>query len=319
MYGTDSLCVGRGENAMHWRAVGYLRLSREDEQAGESVSISGPRALLEQWAHGRRDVELLGFYTDDGVSGATFERPGFACMIADARRGSFDTIVVKDLSRFGRSYLDCGNWIERELPQLGIRLYSIADGFDSAQALDQNTAILLPVKNLINEMHVIATSDKVRQSLSVKRERGDFVGNYAPYGYRKRADDKHLLEVDEPAASVVRDIFAWRQLGQSANQIARRLNSQNVPCPSVYRSQQGGAYKTPFAGKHPLWHAKTVLRILRDESYTGTVVQGKTQRPNWRLRANMPVPRSKWCRTHNAHAPIVDKDLFERVARLLET
>lgn len=305
-------------NAATWHAVGYVRLSREDEASGESVSIASQRILIEDWAISRGNVELLRFYIDDGYSGATFNRPGFEAMMEDARKQQFDTIVVKDLSRFGRSYLDCGNWIERDLPQLGIRLYSIGDNFDSMENYDMNTALLLPMKNLINEMHVAATSEKVRASLSAKRERGEYVANWAPYGYTKDVYDKHRLVVDHAAAEVVRKVFTWRTEGLSASAIARILNLRGVPCPSQHKQESGCAYTTSFSSNKPRWHAKTVLRILRDETYTGVLVQGKTTRLNWRLRRPLPVPFESWHRTAAAHEPIIETSLYEQVQELLQ-
>lgn len=300
-----------------WKAVGYVRLSREDEAAGESGSIANQRIQIEEWAAARGNVQLLSFYADDGYSGARFDRPAFERMMDDAKLHRFDTIVVKDLSRFGRSYLDCGNLIERELPRLGIRLYSIGDNFDSMERFDLNTALLLPMKNLINEMHVATTSEKVRASLTAKRQRGEFVGNWAPYGYAKDRLDKHRLVVDEEAARVVRMVFAWRLEGWSSAAIARALNKLCIPCPSQHRNCSGQAYSTCFAGENPQWHAKTVLRILRDETYTGTLVQGKTRRPNWRLRTALPVPQEDWHRTPNAHEAIVDSTSFAQVQDLI--
>ena len=300
-----------------WRAVGYVRLSREDEALGESASIASQKMLIEDWAAAQGNVQIVGFYTDDGYSGATFRRPGFEQMMEDARMRRFDTIVVKDLSRFGRSYLDCGNLIERELPQLGVRLFSIGDDFDSMEHYDLNTALLLPIKNLMNEMHVATTSEKVRASLTTKRQRGEYVANWAPYGYTKDPADRHRLVVDSEAANVVRNIFEMKVQGWAAAAIARKLNDMGVPCPSQYRQASGQAYATSFAGDNPRWHAKTVLRILRDETYIGTLVQGKTHRPSWRIRTDLPVPREAWTRTPYAHETIVDAQTFEQVRRLV--
>ncbi|MBQ9042803.1 MAG: recombinase family protein [Eggerthellaceae bacterium] len=318
MHATISTTTTSSTEQGTWRAASYTRLSREDQMAGESNSIASQRKLIDDWAAERSGVQIVARYSDDGWSGATFDRPGFQQMIADAQAGRFDTIVVKDLSRFGRSYLDCGSWIERELPRLGVRLYSIADDFDSMQSWDYNMALLLPIKNLMNEMLVITTSEKVRTSLAAKRRRGEFVSNFAPYGYVKDPADPHRLRIDPEAADVVRRIFDWRLEGRSAREIARMLNARGIPCPTLYRQAHGSSYQNCFCGEESVrWHAKTVLRILRNEVYTGALAQGKTRRPNWRLHMGMPVPRDQWQRTERAHEAVVSRDDFEAVAQLL--
>ncbi|MBQ9057836.1 MAG: recombinase family protein [Atopobiaceae bacterium] len=300
-----------------WKAVGYVRLSREDEMGAESGSIQSQKHLIEDWAAQHSYVELLGFFADDGYSGSTFDRPGFEQMMELAKSGEINTIIVKDLSRFGRSYLDCGVLIERELPRLGVRLFSIADSFDSMEDYDQNMAILLPVKNLMNEMHVMVTSEKVRTSLAAKRERGECVANWAPYGYKKNPANKHQLIVDEEASAVVRCIFSWRLEGKSASEIARILNKREVASPAAYRQAHGQAYASSFIGDAPRWHAKTVLRILRNEVYTGTLVQGKTQRSSWRSRVTRHLSPELWHRSHGMHEPLVDSQVFWKVSELI--
>ena len=301
-----------------WRAASYARLSRDDGNDGYSESIVGQQKLIEKWVASRPDVHLVASYADDGYSGATFERPGFIQMIEDARAGMFDTIIVKDLSRFGRSYLDCGTWIERELPKLGVRLYSISDDFDSMKEWDYDMAILFPFKNLVNEMQVITTSQKVRASLEAKRQRGEFVRNFAPYGYVKDPNDKHKLVVDADAAAVVVRIFSDFISGKAASQIARELNDEGVEPPSAHRKRLGQNYHTNFNSKKvPQWHAQTVLRILRDETYTGLLAQGKTRKTSWRMKQSISVPPEQWARTPDAHEPLVSEVDFAAVQEKL--
>lgn len=301
-----------------WRAANYARLSRDDGCDGYSESIIGQQKIIEKWAASRPDVQLVASYTDDGYSGATFERPGFLQMIEDARAGMFNTIIVKDLSRFCRSYLDCGTWIERKLPKLGVRLYSISDDFDSMREWDYDMAILFPFKNLVNEMQVITTSQKVRASLEAKRQRGEFVRNFAPYGYVKDPQDKHKLVVDAEAAVVVVRIFADFIGGKPASRIARELNDEGIDPPSVHRKRLGQNNRTNFdSAKPPQWHAQTVLRILRDDVYTGLLVQGKTRKASWRAKQYMSVPPEQWARTPDAHEPLVSKAGFAAVQEKL--
>jgi len=311
--------MGSTTNGNDWKVASYVRLSREDGVNGESNSISSQRKIIEDWAREQPNVALVAEYVDDGYSGATFDRPGFKRMIADARNGRFNTIVVKDLSRFGRSYLDCGSWIERELPRMGIRLFSISDNFDSMTRWDYNMSLLLPMKNLMNEMQVITTSEKVRTSLSAKRARGEFVANFAPYGYEKDPFDRHRLVPDPLAADVVRRVFSLFLGGESASCIARRLNSESIPSPAKYRAMNGSRYRTCFSGqKESSWHASSVLRILRNETYTGTLIQGKTCCANWRTHVYTPVQPDEWQKIDGSHEAIVSKTEFLDAQALLD-
>lgn len=316
--GTTGSKAMEGAEARGWQAASYVRLSHEDGIGNESNSIASQRIIIEEWAARRDDVVIVAHYVDDGYSGANFDRPGFRKMIEDAKSGAFNTIVVKDLSRFGRSYLDCGSWIERDLPRLGVRLYSITDDFDSMSIWDYNMALLLPVKNLMNEMQVMMTSEKVRTSLAARRERGECVANFAPYGYTKDPADRHKLIVDDAAAEIVRRIFDLALSGKSATAIAKILNEGEVPSPAAHKALQGLAYQTNFCSSEaaPQWHARTVTRILCDETYTGTLVQGKTRRPSWRLRKGISVPPSEWMRTYKAHEAIVDDETFVSAGNL---
>jgi len=311
--------MGSTTNDSDWRVASYVRLSREDGMNGESNSISSQRKIIEDWAREQSNVALVAEYVDDGYSGATFDRPGFNRMIADARNGKFNTIVVKDLSRFGRSYLDCGSWIERELPRMGIRLFSVSDDFDSMTRWDYNMSLLLPMKNLINEMQVITTSEKVRTSLSAKRARGECVANFAPYGYEKNPFDRHRLVPDPLAADVVRRVFSLFLGGESASCIARRLNSEGIPSPAKYRAVNGSRYRTCFSGKKEgAWHASSVLRILRNETYTGALIQGKTRRISWRTHVDAPVQPDMWQKVDGVHEAIVSKREFLDAQELLD-
>ena len=181
-------------------------------------------------------------------------------------------------------------------------------------------ALLLPMKNLMNEMMVINTSQKVRASLAAKRARGEYVANFAPFGYAKDPCDRHRLVVDPPAAVVVRRIFRMRAEGKSVTEIARTLNTEGVASPAAYRATvKAGGHMTVSeqdAGRRSLWYAKSVQRILDNEAYTGSLVQGKTRRISWRMRTNLPVPAEERIRHAHTHEPLITRDLFDLVTQI---
>lgn len=316
---TSSNATGReaGQGVRPWRAVAYARLSRDDGGEGVSGSIENQLEIIGEFSRSR-GIELVGSYIDDGVSGTTFERPAFKRMIADAERGAFDTIIVKDQSRFGRNYLEMGRWVDLRLPQMGVRLYAIADDFDSMKPRDYGTAIMFPMKNIVGELYAATTSEKTKESLAVRRRQGICVASFAPYGYVKDPEDRGRLLVDDEAARVVRDIFRWRIEGMGAAAIAARLTDQQVPTPLALKRSRGSAQPCPFGSGRATarWSARQVIRILVNEVYLGDLVQGKSCRSSWRSRRRVRRPPEEWERALGAHEAIVDRRSFEVVAAL---
>ncbi len=239
-------------------------------------------------------------------------------MMEEVRAGKINCIVVKDLSRFGRNYLDAGEYIERIFPRLGVRFIAINDNYDSENKSGEMDALLIPFKNLINEAYCRDISVKIRSQLAVKRKRGDFVGSFAVYGYRKDPKNKNRLAVDAFAAEVVRDIFRQKLAGVSAGDIADGLNEEGVLPPMAYKKSLGLNYATPFrGGGSPSWNASAVLRILKNPVYTGTLVQGKSASPGWRVKGRMEKPRGEWDIAEGAHEAIIDKETFAVVQKVL--
>ena len=201
---------------------------------------------------------------DDGFSGSSFERPAFRKMMDSVRAGEIDCIVVKDLSRFGRNYLDAGEYIEKIFPFFGVRFIAVNDYYDSLDNAASD-GLIVPFKNLINEAYCRDSSVKIRSCLDVKRRRGDFTGAFAVYGYLKDPQNKNHLVVDTFAADVVRDIYQWKLEGVSAADIAGRLNADGILAPMDYKRQQGLRFATPFRIRsHSPWSATAVLRILKN-------------------------------------------------------
>lgn len=245
------------------RAAAYLRLSIEDGDKAESNSIGNQRELIRDFAAERPGLYLVEEYADDGYTGTNFERPGFKRMMEDIKSGKINCIIVKDLSRFGRNYIEMGKYLEQIFPMMGIRFIAINDNYDNANTESSDSdSIVVPFKNLLNDSYCRDISIKVRSQLDMKRRKGEFIGGYAIYGYCKDKRNKNRLVVDEYAADIVRSIYRRKLEGMSAQAIAEQLNSENVLAPSEYKRLCGLNYHSGFkAGTHAKWQAIQVLRM----------------------------------------------------------
>ena len=307
-----------------YRTAMYLRLSKGDldvdgMEKSESNSITNQRMIVENFLKKNPDLRLVDSYIDDGYTGTNFDRPEMKRMMADVDAGKIDCIVVKDLSRFGRERIETGTYIAKTFKAKGIRFIAINDHYDTLTADGSETHIVMPIKALTNDNFSRDISTKVRSSQSIKREKGEYIGAFAPYGYKKSADNKNLLIPDDYAAGIVRDIFSKKLAGMSANAIAIELNASGILSPSEYKRQQGQRYSTSFrGGKKSLWSAQTVIRILKDEVYTGTLVQGKRVRVSYKVRKEIQVPREDWIRRENTHKAIVKQTDFDAVQILMD-
>ena len=307
-----------------YRAAEYLRLSKEDlkgkgaSSKSESNSISSQRALIEGHVSKCPDIEIVKEYVDDVVSGTSFDRPNFREMMKAVDRGEINCIIVKDLSRFGREYIDAGQLIEKYFPQKGIRFIAINDGFDSLTSKNPSDNLIIPFKNLINDSYSRDISVKVRSNLDVKRKRGEFIANFAVYGYMKDSQNKNALVIDEPAAQVVRDIFNGVIEGLSPAAIAKRLNDTGVLSPIAYKKANGSNYCTSFRTKRKaLWSNVAVLRILTNEVYCGVLIQGRRTTVNYKVKKVIVKPEEEWCRIEGTHEPIIERRKFDLVQEIL--
>lgn len=224
----------------------YMRLSVEDNDKLESDSIKNQRELLRTYAESHPELEVVDEYVDDGYTGTNFDRPAFSRIMQDCEAGRINCIVVKDLSRLGRNFIGMGKLMERVFPQKGIRLIAINDNYDNAKENSVADDVVVPFKNLLNDSYSRDISTKIRSQLALKCRRGEFIGNYAPYGYQKDERNHNHLVVDDYAASVVRDIFQWRMDGMSAQRIADKLNLTGVLSPSEYKRLVAGTYRSGF-------------------------------------------------------------------------
>ena len=302
-----------------WNATLYLRLSRDDGDKEESGSITGQRELLRDYISQHPELREYAIRIDDGFSGSTFERPGFQKMIEDVKAGRTDCIVVKDLSRFGRNYLDAGEYIEKIFPFLGVRFIAVNDNYDSLGEKKSSDDLIIPFKNLINEAYCRDISMKIRSQLEIKRKNGQFLGSFAAFGYLKDEQDKNKLVVDQYAADIVRDIFKWKLEGISPQDIADALNKLGVLSPMEYKRSLGMKYTTSFkTSAKAAWSAGTVIRILKNPIYTGVLIQGKETTPSYKVHKRIAKDKSEWTVIENSHEAIISGIDFDSVQKVLK-
>ncbi len=302
----------------------YLRLSRDDmtENAGiafgrqESNSISSQRELVRSFVRSRKDMKIYDTYVDDGYSGANFDRPGFRKMMEDVLAGKVDCIVVKDLSRFGRDYIEAGRLIQKTFPAFNVRFIAVTDHYDSLTADYHETSLVLPVKNFVNDSYCRDISAKVRSHQRIKREKGEFIGAFAVYGYCK--GERNKLVPDAYAARIVRAVFDWKLEGMSCGAIAARLRQQGILSPMEYKKSKGERFSTGFTpAVKEGWSSVAVKRILTNEIYTGTMVQGRREKISYKLDKCRDKPREEWNRVEGTHEAVVTKEEFDSVQKFL--
>lgn len=300
----------------------YLRLSRDDEDIDgsktESNSISSQRDMIRGFIRKQDDMEIYDIYVDDGYSGANFDRPEFKRMMKDIEAGNVDCVIVKDLSRLGRDYIEAGRLIQKTFPAFSVRFIALTDHFDSLTADYNETSLVVPVKNFVNDSYSRDISGKVRSHQKIKRENGDFIGAFAVYGYKKCEDNRNQLVPDDYAADIVRKIFAWKIEGYSNLAIANRLDALGILSPMEYKKMQGEKFQTGFVtGVKAKWSAVAVKRILSNENYIGTLVQGKEEKVNYKVKKSVKKPEEEWTKVQDAQEAIVSKEDFEIVQDLL--
>lgn len=287
----------------------YMRLSRDDEKAGESTSIEHQRIILQKFV-AERGGTIVDEYIDDGWSGTSFDRPAVKRMLEDAQTGKINTVVVKDLSRFGRNYIQVGQYIDYIFPAYGIRFVAISDNIDTA---DRCSAAMdmMPIMNVFNEWHAANTSKKIRAVLEASQRAGKYTNWNYSYGYRAGTDENRTAVIDEEAASVVRNIFEMRAAGNSIRAIAVYLTDRGVPNPTAYYTKLDGG-KSIRANTNR-WSPETVRRILCNPLYIGNTVQHKTTRVSYKNHKAVSIPESERIIKQNAHEPIITQELWERV------
>ena len=290
----------------------YGRLSQDDGLEGESNSIFNQKEILMKYAK-EHNLKNLRFFIDDGISGTTFERSGFKEMQALAEAGIVKTIVVKDLSRFGRNYIEVGEYLEIKYPTLGVRFISIQENVDTMQ----NTgAEMMPFHNIFNEWYAAQTSKKIRAVWQMKASSGKRVGSSVPYGYMKSPEDKEKWIIDEEAAEVVRKIFSLSLSGRGISQIARQLEQEKILIPTAYKIEKGLSASHKYPEKPYYWDSSTVAGIIDNRQYTGCTVNFKTTTVSYKVHRVIRKSEDEQQIIPNTQEPIIDEDLWLRVQEL---
>ena len=287
----------------------YYRLSQEDERQGESVSIDNQRAILRKYAE-EHGFEIHDEYIDDGVSGTTFQRPEVQRLLDDAKTGIINTIIVKDLSRFGRNYIEVGQYVDYVFPAFGIRFIAIQDNVDTENR-DSGAMEMMPIMNVFNEWHAANTSKKIRTVLKANARDGKYHARKAPYGYVKSDTEKKTPVIDEEAAAVVKRIFEMRASGLSPHKIADILNEENIPNPSKYSMDKYG-----IVGKRNhfgLWSFCAVNSILNNPTYLGHMAQQRWSSVSYKNHKRYKKDESEWIVVHNTHEAIITQEIWDKV------
>ncbi len=295
------------------KAALYVRLSNEDNGGKGTDSIHNQLELLLNFAEGIENIEIVETYTDNGRTGTDFERPEWERMLQDVKEKRVNCIIVKDLSRFARNYLEAGDYLDKIFPFLGVRFIAVNDQFDSEGEIFKEKDLITEFKNLANDYYSKDISKKVMASFYTKKGQGQFIGNMAPYGYVLQ---ENHFEVDEPAAVVVRRIFSMKMQGKSFNEIAKVLNQEDIPSPSRYAGEHG--VKKYKDCSHILWQPQAVSRILYNRVYVGDLVQGKYNRSIYSKERQGKRKEEIWEITKDAHPAIIDRETFDNIQKIRE-
>ena len=294
----------------------YLRLSRDDERVGESLSIENQRTILTKYIEEQHGWTLYDEYVDDGISGTTFDRPGVQRMLEDAKAGKINLIICKDLSRFGRNYIQVGQYTDYIFPMYNIRFIALNDNIDTAKS-DSASMDMMPIMNVFNEWHAANTSKKLRAVFEANAKSGKYKTNYPPYGYMKGTDKNCTPIVDPYSSEIVRRIFEMRAAGYSIKKIAKHLNDEHILVTSDYYYQSIGKVN-PYQTAH-LWSAGTVKRILNNPVYIGKLVQLRTTTVSYKNHKTVFRDESEWAVKENNHEAIISQELWDKAREIEES
>ena len=301
-------------NSYIYNVAVYVRLSIEDKYYKNGTdSLSTQEEMALEYLKDKADMKLYKVYSDNGETGSNFERQGFQDMMYDVYNGKVNCIIVKDLSRFGREYIEMGDYLEKIFPLIGVRFIAINDHYDNnVTSFD----ISVPIKNIINTLYAKDLSKKSAAALRIKQQNGEFIGTYAAYGYMKSKEDKHKIVVDEETAPVVKMIFEWKAQGFSYASIGRKLYDMGVMPPCRYRYDKG-ILKGKRYSEIVFWSQRTLKTILENEVYIGNMVQGRRKSRFFEGMNEVKVDKQDWSVVKNTHEPIISQELFDKVQKQL--
>lgn len=303
------------KNEQVYNACLYLRLSNEDGDKIESNSIQNQKMMLTEYVNSSPNIKLINVRADDGYSGTNFNRPAFKQMLEDIDKGIINCVIIKDMSRLGRNYIETGELIQRLFPKKGVRLISITENYDTQDDTNSNQADMMVFSNIINDAYAKDISYKTRSSLEIKRRNGELLPSKLPYGYKK-VDNK--IVIDTKVKQIVIDIFTMKIKGYNQQQIANHLNAKNILSPSSYKKTQLKSYnKNKNEDDKVLWNSVAIKRILTNEFYIGTLALGKTRSDIFFGKTQKELPKNEWVVTEDNHEPIINKSDFKLVENLL--
>ena len=291
----------------------YCRLSKDDGNSVESMSIWSQKVMLKQFAESN-SIAIYDYYVDDGYSGTNFERPSFKKMITDIENGKINCVITKDLSRLGRNYLQSGAYIEMYFPQKNIRYIAITDGIDT---LNSNQNDIMPFKNILNEMYVKDTSKKVKSAIQSRMREGTYIGSKAPFGYLKDPDNKRRLIIDEKTKPIIELIYKLCLEGKGTQLISQELMKRKIPRPSAFVENAEKLYGLTEENKYQ-WSHRMVLNVLRDPVYCGNMARNKRPTLSFKNSKRMYIPKSDYIYAKDTHEGIVSEEIWEQVQTMID-
>lgn len=297
---------------MIYNAALYCRLSKDDNNGGDSSSIITQKDMLTRYAH-EQNFHIYDIYIDDGYSGTNFDRPAFQQMKRDIENGKVNMVITKDLSRLGRDYIVSGQLIEEYFPKHNVRYIAITDGFDSISKYND----IAPFKNVVNELYARDISKKIRSAFETKMKEGKFIGNFAPYGYKKDSTDKNKLVINEETAPIVQYIFQLAEDGYRPIDIARILNEKHILTPALYRCSKNPKLNIDNYSKRKEWTSANIQKMLKNITYIGHTAQHKTTKISFKSKVTLATQKQDWIIVENTHEPIIDKQMFDIVQKAI--
>ena len=300
----------------NWNVAAYLRLSSDDGDKSESNSIGNQRNIIKQYINNVGLSSNVNYYIDDGYSGTTFERPDFEKLLNDIKDNKINCIIVKDLSRLGRNYIEVGKYIDEIFPSYNIRFIAINDNVDTYKDPKSSNSIIVPFKNLMNDEYARDISQKVRSVLDNKKANGQFIGSYAPYGYLRNPKDKYKFIIDKEAEKVIKKIFNMILSGKSKKDVVEELNELGIATPRIHKMEnQNFKYNSTETTKK--WNTKKIDEILKNRTYTGDLVQGVRKKISHKIHKNQRVREDDWIIIPEHHKAIISKEEFDQVQEIL--
>ena len=299
-------------NPVEYHVALYIRLSKEDENAGPSQSVTNQESLLREFVQ-QHGLSVYDVYVDDGWSGTNFERPSFQRMIADIEAKKVNMVITKDLSRLGRDYIMTGHYMERYFPEHRVRYISLLDGIDTG--VDSTANEITPFRAIMNDMYAKDISKKIKSVKRDKQRKGQFIGGKPVYGYKMHPTEKNKIVIDKEAAPIVQRIFTMALSGISCRKIAAALNEEGIPSPAAY-ANLAVAKPGPYTG---LWSSERISEMLKNETYIGNMVQGRMVKISYKSKKCLRQAPENWVVVEGTHEPIVEQETFQKVQMLVNS